>query len=238
MKEALYRHNFSLTAGECDATGHMPATLLTARIIETATEHANALGIGYAQLIKKNIGWVLSRLSFEMSRWPGINENYTLLTWIETYNRRFSERNFAVLDGEGNEIGLARTVWSAIDFAKRTGADLSEFERDSFPVYDRPCPMDKCPRIMPLGDDATAEEYTVRYCDLDFNRHFNTVRYVELLLNHWPLEHYDAHTLRRLDILFNRECHYGEQLTLRSQGDDIELMRRGERILASRLLWQ
>lgn len=237
MKEPLYRHDFFLTAGECDATGHMPATLLTARIIEVATEHANALGIGYAQLITKNIGWVLSRLSFELKRWPGINENYTLLTWIEGYNRRFSERNFAILDGDGNEIGLARTVWSAIDFAKRTGADLSEFERDSFPIYDRPCDMDKCPRIAPLGPDAEKEHYTVRYCDIDFNRHFNTVRYVELLLNRWPIEHYDAHSLRRLDIMFHRECRYGEVLEIRSAGDDIELMRADDRILAARLLW-
>lgn len=58
-----YTHKYTLTAGESNACGRMPLTLVTERIIEVATEHANALGIGYAALITRNIGWVLSRLS-------------------------------------------------------------------------------------------------------------------------------------------------------------------------------
>ena len=81
-----------LTAGESDAEGRMPLTLLTERLIENATEHANALGIGYADLLPLGIGWVLSRVSVEMTSWPAINEAYTVTTWIESYNRRFSER--------------------------------------------------------------------------------------------------------------------------------------------------
>ena len=63
-----FSHSYQLTAGESDAEGRMPITLLTERIIQVATEHANSLGIGYDALIKKNIGWVLSRLSLEMLR--------------------------------------------------------------------------------------------------------------------------------------------------------------------------
>ena len=74
MTQDRFIHKFFLTAGECDAEGRMPLTRVAERIIEVATEHANALGIGYAALIKKNLGWVLSRLSIEMKRFPGINE--------------------------------------------------------------------------------------------------------------------------------------------------------------------
>ena len=40
----IYSKEYFLTAGECDAEGRMPLTLLTSRIIESATCHANSLG--------------------------------------------------------------------------------------------------------------------------------------------------------------------------------------------------
>lgn len=234
-------HTYLLTAGESNACGLMPLTLVTERIIEAATEHANALGIGYATLITRNIGWVLSRLSIEMTRYPAINEQYTITTWIESYNRRFSERNFVITDGEGKPIGYARTVWVAMDFASRTVADLTDFEREAFPVSDLPCPMAKMPRIAPLPPEAEAESYTFRYCDIDFNRHVNTVRYLALILNHWPLEHHDTHTVQRLDLAFHHECRFGEtvRLLVATEGDTsvCELVRDGERAVGAAIRW-
>ncbi len=157
-----YTNKYTLTAGESNACGRMPLTLVTERIIEVATEHANALGIGYAALITRNIGWVLSRLSIEMTRYPIINEEYSFTTWIESYNRHFSERNFAIHDGSGAIIGYARTVWVAMDFASRTVADLTAFEREAFPTADLPCPIPKAPRISPLPPEAENESYTFR----------------------------------------------------------------------------
>ena len=54
-----YNHAYILTAGESDASGRMPLTLITERVIEVSTEHANALGIGYAALITKKWGGCL-----------------------------------------------------------------------------------------------------------------------------------------------------------------------------------
>lgn len=218
--ENVYSQEYVLTAGESNAEGRMPLTLLAERIIEVATCHANALGIGYSTLIRAGAGWVLSRMSIEMKRYPGINERYSLTTWIESYNRRFSERNVAIT-GAGPEdvLGYARTVWVAMDFATRGAVDLERFGAGSFPTADQPCPIARAPRIaaFPVVD---RQPYTFRYCDLDFNRHVNTVRYIELILNGWTLDFYDSHHLERFDILFHRECHYGEAVELCVSGAD------------------
>ncbi len=214
-KPKVYTQNYFLTAGESNAEGRMPLTLVAERIIEVATEHANVLGIGYAALIQHNIGWVLSRMSIEMYRYPTINETYTFETWIESYNRMFSNRNFRITDGDGNVIGYARTVWVAMNFETRTLADISAFDRDSFPTDDTECPIERTPRLRtPAEAEADKSSYTFRYCDLDFNRHVNTIRYLDLILNHWSLDHYDTHVANRFDILFHRECHYGQTVDL------------------------
>lgn len=214
MDNKIYTHHYFLTAGETNAEGRMPLTLLMERVIEIATEHANVLGIGYARLIEEDMGWVLSKVSIEMERYPAINENYTLTTWIEGYNRLFSERNIKVSDGSGRAIGYVRTVWVAMSFSRRCLADLSVFGPLSFPAGTMECPIANTPRIGSPGADCESEYYTFRYCDVDFNRHVNTVRYIEMILNHWPLEWYDTHRVERFDIIFHRECLYDERVKL------------------------
>lgn len=240
MKDSIFKQDYFLTAGECDATGHLPVTLLTERIIEIATGHANRLGIGYANLVKEGIGWVLSRLSIEMYSYPGINDSYSITTWIESFTRHFSERNMVVNDGGGNVIGFARTVWAPIDFKTRGLADLTRFMDDA-PTGNLECPIERFPKIRKPRNPDITREYEFRYCDLDFNRHVNTVRYISLLLNQWPLECFDKKTVRRFDIGFAKECYFSQRvaINIESEGDisECELERDGERVLAARIVW-
>lgn len=243
MSPTEWHHSYILTAGESDARGLMPLTLVTERVIETATEHANALSIGYADLSRKNIGWVLSRLAIEMTRYPGINEHYSLTTWIESYNRHFSGRNFMMTsDDTGEVLGYMRSVWAAIDVKSRTVADLSGFDKDRFPVSDRECPVGQIARTPKLSGNAVLEQHTFRFCDLDFNRHVNTVRYIALILNHWDLKHHDSNIVRRMDICFHHECFFGEQITLATDTaegrSDCEILRGQDRAVSATILWQ
>lgn len=210
----IYRHTYDLTAGECNAEGIMPLTLLTERLIETATEHANSLDIGYARLIQLNLAWVLSRVAIEIDRMPGINDVYTVETWIESTNRLFSERCFRLSGADGLTLAYARTTWAAIDVTTRRPANLSVLGDIMFPENYPECPVKPAPHMAPLSDAAETSSYTFTYTDLDFNRHVNTVRYVGLILNHWPLDWHDTHRPARFDIVFHHECHYGDSAEL------------------------
>ena len=204
-----------LTAGETNAQGEMPIWLLVQNLINLATLHANALGVGYADLKPLGIGWVLTHVSIEMLHYPGINENYRLTTWIEGYNRLYSDRCFALTDANGNVIGNIRTNWVAMDMVKRTAADLSVLPTERFVVHDRKCPVQRTRKQQPLGDDANECEYTFKYSDTDFNRHVNTVMYIRQILNQWSMDRYDSYSIERFDISFHAECHYADTVAIR-----------------------
>ena len=72
-----YSETFFLAPGECDPQQRMPLSLLTMRLIQVATYHANQWGVGYETLIKERETWVLSRVAIEMHRYPMVNETYT-----------------------------------------------------------------------------------------------------------------------------------------------------------------
>ncbi|MCM1504900.1 MAG: thioesterase [Muribaculum sp.] len=210
-----YVSDYFLTAGECSPEGTIPVTLIANRLIEIATMHANQLGVGYERLLEDGTAWVLSRLSIEMLRWPEVNKPYSLRTWVEGYNRHFSERDFEITDSEGRVLGYARSVWMTINIRTRQGGQLNGLEKLGEVVSDRPCPIAKCPKLTAVDPSvAKVNEYTFRYTDCDFNRHVNTVRYIELLLDQWDLQFHDTHRMHRLDIAFMHESHFGEHVNV------------------------
>lgn len=208
-----YTHKYFLTAGECNAQQQMPITLIAQRVIEVATEHANILGVGYADLIKSNEGWVLSRMSIEMTRYPSMNEEYSFTTWIEGFNRLYSERNMEIQDGKGETIGYVRTIWVAIDMETRRPCDLTSIAWLAKTVSDRPCPIAKQSRLIPINpEEATlSAQHRFKVSDIDFNRHVNSVRYMDAFLNQWDLEHFDNNNIARFEIQYLHETFFGDK---------------------------
>lgn len=212
MKE--YRKDYFITAGQCDAQQQIPLTVTTRRVIEVATLHANALGVGYDRLIKDDAAWVLTRLVIEMASYPGINSDYSLTTWIEDTNRRFSERDFVFADAEGHPLGYVRSTWMAINIKTRQAASLDGLDALADNVSDRPCPIARATRLPAVTAPDRTSAYRFRYCDIDFNRHVNTVRYIELLLDQWTMEWHDRYAIERFEIAFMHETRYDADVTV------------------------
>jgi hypothetical protein len=47
-----YTHSYYLTAARCNAQSELSVAKLAQQVIETATTHANNLGVGYERLIR------------------------------------------------------------------------------------------------------------------------------------------------------------------------------------------
>ena len=240
MKE--FSKTFYLAAGECNPQGEMPLTLLMTRIIEVATLHANSWGVGYERLIRDNQAWVLSRVAIEMTEYPKVNTNYKLTTWIEDYNRHFSQRNMRLDDENGTPMGYVRTIWMVIDMNTRSSVDIEKlgYIRDN--VSDIPCPIEPMSRLHPI-EQGHAVDYTFGYMDCDFNRHVNTVRYLSHLINMFDMDCYDHYFIRRMEISFIKETRYGESAQFVIDDTDpmdsrLSITADGADHVRARFLWQ
>ena len=100
-----YSQSFFISANESNPEGELAVNILVSNIIEIATAHANSLGIGNPSMEHLGAGWVLSRLTIDMTSYPKCNTQYTLTTWVEAFNRHFSTRCFSVKDESGKILG-------------------------------------------------------------------------------------------------------------------------------------
>lgn len=221
MANKILSRDYVSKPSESDARQQLPLTLLVAQLIDLATDHANELGIGYHFLEPRGLGWVLSRLSVEMKRWPKTGEHFTMSTWIESWNAHFSERCFSFVAKDGEVLGYARTVWVIIDLeSHRSVGTAGEHVAESL-IEGVKCSIPKQQRHRPFEPTAVAE-YTFRYTDLDFYRHVNTVKYISLLLNQFSLQDFDSNLLSRFDIAFAHEAKYGESVTIKMIDEDVQ----------------
>ncbi|MEW6375723.1 MAG: hypothetical protein AB1502_08025 [Thermodesulfobacteriota bacterium] len=59
--------------------------------------------------------------------------------------------------------------------------------------------------------------FTVHYSDLDIHQHVNNSRYIEWILDSYPLEMDQTHQITTFEINFLAESNCGDELSIRSK---------------------
>lgn len=220
-----------------DFTGRLTMGVLGNHLLNCAGFHATERGFGIATLNESNYTWVLSRLAIELEEMPLQYESFSVQTWIENVYRLFTDRNFAILNKDGKPIGYARSIWAMISMDTRKPADLLSLHNGSIVDYicQKECPIEKPGRIK-VNQKERAGEVVTKYSDIDINGHVNSIRYIEHILDLFPLEIFREKRIRRFEMAYNAESYYGDTLAFYkeqvSENEyDIEVKKNGQEVV-------
>lgn len=228
-----------------DFAGRLTMGVLGNHLLNCAGFHAAERGFGIAELNENHYTWVLSRLAVELEDMPRAYQKFSVQTWVENVYRLFTDRNFAILDEKGRPLGYARSVWAMISMETRRPADLLTLHGGAITGYvcDKECPIDRPGRIKVSGGSPEAE-YQTKYSDIDINGHVNSIKYIEHILDLFPLEMYREKTLHRFEVAYAAESHYGDVLGFyreqKSENEyDIEVRKNGtETAIRSKVVFE
>ncbi|WP_455996556.1 acyl-[acyl-carrier-protein] thioesterase [Phocaeicola barnesiae] len=220
-----------------DFTGRLTMGVLGNHLLNCAGFHATERGFGIATLNESNYTWVLSRLAIELEEMPLQYESFSVQTWIENVYRLFTDRNFAILNKDGKPIGYARSIWAMISMDTRKPADLLSLHNGSIVdyIFQKECPIEKPGRIK-VNQKELAGEVVTKYSDIDINGHVNSIRYIEHILDLFPLEIFREKRIRRFEMAYNAESYYGDTLAFYkeqvSENEyDIEVKKNGQEVV-------
>ncbi|MDD3108172.1 MAG: thioesterase [Alistipes sp.] len=214
------RYSYQVLPREVDLTKRVTIITLGDYILHAAGEDADRIGFGVNHLQEVgNSTWVLSRMAIEVDRFPAEYERYTIGTWVGEINRLTTTRNFILHDAQGRQFATATTQWAMIDMQSRHPLDLRENVNYAAALIPEPCPMDRPAKIARIEGEEV-ETHRVRYSDIDFNQHTNTMKYIQWMVDTLPLEYLTERGLRRLDINFLHETRYGQQVVLHRASTD------------------
>ena len=272
-----YTYEYTIRYMDVDDTKHLRWSALEEYLLEVGGTVADDLGYGIAVLHPRDLTWILTQLSVQMRYMPMPQERIVFETWIEQNAHMLSTRDYRIfldrsaqrtktlLDSDGHRqssvlkeessredwvlIGECKSVWAVLDMEKREIANIF-----NDPIFEgcmdgEVLQMPRAVRMMALPE-APRVPYTIRYSDLDYNRHCNSCKYLQAMLDTYLPEAMVAWQLGqaqgaigdlkisrfqdfkisrfqeawRLDIHYSREVHAGEQTSVAWQ-DEGDLVR-------------
>ncbi|MCC8146024.1 MAG: acyl-[acyl-carrier-protein] thioesterase [Bacteroidales bacterium] len=238
-------YKFHIESYVCDFQGKATLPIIGNFILQAATMHASERGFGYDEMSESDAAWVLSRLSIQMNDYPGYDQFLTVETWIEDVARFFTQRCFRFIDKEGKTIGHARSIWAAIDMQTRRPIDIEVWrpELKNFIDTEKECPIDKLAKILPVRNVEPTMGYSVRYSDIDINKHMNSIKYIEHVINIFDLDVFKKKMIHKFEMVYLAEGGFGDKLKLyrldSSEDECLVDTKRGEEsICRSRITWK
>ncbi len=203
------------SAFHCDVNCRLFLGHLGNHLLNAADYHSSDRGFGMRSLNKINKTWVLSRLVIEMDEMPVRYENFYVETWVESAMRYFTNRNFHVQSEDGRSLGYGRSIWALIDTETRQPTsimDIRDGELANWVEPTRECPIPKPGRVKMSSDAPLVAEIKAAYNDVDVNGHVNSVKYIEHVLDLFPIDFFRQTMLSRFEIAYVAESYFGDTL--------------------------
>lgn len=191
---------------ETDESGRLSLPALVNYFQDVAELHGDTVGIGFRELEKQHLAWLLSSWQIVIDRMPELGEEILAQTWAWKFQSIFGLRNAVLRDGEGNMLASANGNWFLYDMEKRVPVRVPQEMADAYGLCPR-AEMDYAPRKVPDPEDgAVQESFRIGRQNLDMNRHVNNAQYVAMARAFLP----EDFRTRQLRIEYKKQAYLGD----------------------------
>jgi Acyl-ACP thioesterase len=208
-----YKEQHLVKCYEVDSMKKFKASAFMNEAQELGGLHANLLGEGYKNLIRKGNVWVICRAHVIFLDPPTWGDEVCLETWHRCQDGVFSIRDYEMTSQDGRRLIVATTSWVIMnmDTRKLQRPDRilgDETLRQLNP--DRVAVQEFCGRIQPFEGLELVQHHQIRISDIDYNLHANNARYLEWTMDCLDPDILQKNAIAEFRISFNTESTLGE----------------------------
>ena len=161
-----------------------------------------------------DVCFVLTRMKVKMYLYPHSSDVVRLSTWPDARTRMIWTRYFRFeTEDQKQTVGEAVSQWVLINRTTRALVKPSEVNAVMPDTGHLPIPFSLNRGEFDFTPDRTVERIPV-YSDMDYNGHVNNARYIEWIMDLFPLEHFYGHRVAEMDIKYEQEIKYGGKVLL------------------------
>lgn len=212
--KGIWKEQIEIKNYEVGPDGNLKLISLFNYLQEAAGNHAQHLGWGYQDMLKRKRFWVLSRMQVEIIRMPHWGEKLRIETWPAGIDRLYAIRDFCIKDQSGEFVCKAVSGWLILDSIKHRVINPG-YIKDEYPDPGRDPILKLNTGKMPgYGELLNTYERKVSYNDLDVNNHVNNARYLEWILDAYEGAFIRKHLLKNILISYMNEAKYPEPISI------------------------
>lgn len=184
---------------------------------DVAMEQTEQLNIGIEFLNKHHIAWVLYKWNINVIRYPSYRERVKVKTWAYGIKKFYAYRKFTVTDSSGKVIVEADSIWFLIDTEKRRAISVPDYMYDIFKINKEEKRTLKIDKIRKINKIDVESKFSVRYGDIDTNKHVNNVKYVSWAIETVPRDIVTNYELKNIKVTYEKETSYGEVIEVKTE---------------------
>lgn len=176
-----YSEQYKIRTSELDYRDNMRLSAYLDLFQTIAGKHAELLGLGYEEMLKKGIAWVITKVKFDCILPLLSDETVTVVT--EPHERGLMDftRDYYIYKQSGKLAAKGTSQWVHIDFATRKLVEPQADFNGEFTTRSA-YPSRRIERIKPIDTPAAYAHEIVR-SDLDHNGHTNNIRYADMIFD-------------------------------------------------------
>ncbi|MFV0521401.1 MAG: acyl-[acyl-carrier-protein] thioesterase [Mangrovibacterium sp.] len=187
-------------------------------MLEAAWTHANQMDWGYDDLKDNQMFWVLSRIRIEIKRLPQWQDKIYLETWPAGNDRMFAYREFRMRDEAGNEFLRSNSAWLILNLA--THKIISFNKQGDLPSINDENSCIQPKRLRYKENDINLNFQPILYSDIDVNKHFNSVRAFERVVDAHEAGFQKNYRPKLIEINYLKEGFEGQQVGVKKTAKD------------------
>jgi len=212
----VWTESFSVRSYDVDLNRRASLPALCRYFLEAAWNHAEVLGVGFSRLADQKLFWVLSRLLICVDTLPEWGQPLTLHTWPRPTRSLFAMRDFEFLDLDGRQIVAGSSAWLVLDAVRRRPQKLDKLLSDIHVFPERTATGRDPEKLPAFTPSESAPAFPVRYSDIDVNSHVNSATYLAWILDSYPSQFHQSHSLKTVEINYLEETRAGETVVVNS----------------------
>lgn len=213
----VWKENRLIESFDVDILGRLRPQTLFAFLLNAAWNHASEGIYGYKELSARDLYWVLIKAQILIKRFPRWREQITIETWGKRKVRLYALRDFNVASETGENLILATSSWMILD---RTTGRPQRFDQksDSLPwLPDKEVMETNLEKVPQLKSGKELSQFRVHFSDIDVNRHVNSAKYLEWIIDSHPQENLETKEIKALEISFLSEAMPNDEVTVFSE---------------------
>lgn len=221
----IYTQELEIPTYLCDRHDRL-FTWAAVRLCQEVSEmHSKATGLGYEELLQKNLVWIISRAYYIIYRRANASEKVMLSTWSRGNTGLFAIRDYEMRSTAGEVLMTGTTYWPLIDHVSHKPIRLSHL-MDGYECHDLSATdRTELERLrlpdmsQPDGELRLAANYSI----VDHVGHVNNAEYVKMIFDSLVQVAFNIDRPFALELNYNHETPFGDMLSvLRKQDNGAE----------------
>jgi medium-chain acyl-[acyl-carrier-protein] hydrolase len=223
MYKSVFEQEYDVHHYEVDRNGRIFVASIMNYLEDSAASHAESLNIGMDYLLENKIAWVIYKWDVKFNKYARVTDKLNVRTKPYSIRKFYAYRQYEVLSSEGEVIVSANSLWFLINVDKRRPTKINEHMCRQFGMGPEDNGQLEFEKLSAPENSSLEKEFSVRYADIDTNKHVNNVRYISWALETVPHEILENCTLKELKINYEKETSYGEDVRVLCQVHEEDL---------------